>query len=262
VDLLNQINPLYSASGFVVGLLVGLTGVGGGTLMTPLLVLLFGIHPATAVGTDLLYASVTKSVGTLVHGLRATVDWRITGHLASGSVPATVLTVVLLHHMGSPDAVTARFISLALGVTLLLAALLLFARGWILAFAARHFPDPTPRRAALLTVATGMVLGVVVSLTSVGAGAMGATVLMLLYPRLPLARIVGSDIAHAVPLALLAGLGHWLIGTVDWHLLGSLLVGSLPGIALGSLAAERLPEVVLRPALAATLLVVGSRMVA
>jgi uncharacterized protein len=231
MDLLNHITPLYSASGFGVGLLVGLTGVGGGALMTPVLVLLFGIHPATAVGTDLLYASITKSVGALVHGVRATVDWRITVCLAAGSMPAAVLTIVLLHHMGSPDAASARLISCMLGVTLLPAALSLFGRGWLLIYAARSFAKPSPRVTALLTVVTGVVLGVLVSLTSIGARAIGATALLLLYPRLPVARIVGSDIAHAVPLALLAGSGHWLIGSVDWPLLGSLLAGSVPGIA-------------------------------
>jgi uncharacterized membrane protein YfcA len=155
---------------------------------------------------------------------------------------------------------TARLISLTLGGALLLTALSLFARPWIIAYAARWTADPASRRTALLTVA-GVLLGVLVSLTSVGAGAIGATVLLLLYPRLPIARIVGTDIAHAVPLALLAGLGHWLIGSIDGPLLGSLLTGSVPGIALGSLAATNLPEFLLRPALAAILLIVGSKMV-
>jgi uncharacterized membrane protein YfcA len=261
MDLLNHVDPLYSASGFGVGLLVGLTGVGGGSLMTPLLVLLFGIHPATAVGTDLLFASATKCVGTLVHGSRATVDWRITGRLALGSIPATALTILLLQRLGSPDEVTARLISITLGVALLLTGLSLFARKWLLGFAARHAVAPAPRQAALLTIATGALLGVLVSLTSVGAGAIGATVLLLLYPRLPAARIVGSDIAHAVPLTLLAGVGHWLIGSVDWGLFGSLLAGSVPGIVLGSFVVTSVPEFLLRPTLGAMLLIAGSRMV-
>jgi uncharacterized protein len=251
----------YALSGFCVGFVVGLTGVGGGSLMTPLLVLLFGIHPATAVGTDLLYASVTKCVGTLVHGARATVDWRITGRLAIGSIPATVLTILLLRRMGSPDEATARLISSVLGVALLLTALSLFARKWLLAYAARRFGAYAPARAVALTVVTGALLGALVSLTSVGAGAIGVTVLLLLYPRLPVARIVGSDIAHAVPLTLLAGFGHWLIGSVDWGLFGSLLAGSVPGIVLGSLVATSVPEFLLRPTLGAMLLIVGSRMV-
>jgi uncharacterized protein len=176
-------------------------------------------------------------------------------------MPASFLTVLMLHRMGSPDEAAARLISLTLGVTLLLTAVSLLARNWLLASAARPFATPTPRRAALLTVATGVIVGVLVSLTSVGAGAIGATGLLLLYPRIPVARIVGSDIAHAVPFALPAGLGHWLIGSVDWPLLGSLLTGSVPGIVLGSLTAASVREFVLRPALAAMLLLSGGKMV-
>ena len=253
-------NPMYSLSGFAVGLLVGLTGVGGGSLMTPLLVLLFGIHPVTAVGTDLLYASATKSVGTLVHGVARTVEWRVSLLLACGSIPSATLTLLALHTLGRPNAVIEHLMTVSLGVSLLLTALSLLLRARIVAFAERHCGRMSGRRVTGLTVATGVALGALVTLTSVGAGALGVTVLILLYPRLPTARIVGSDIAHAVPLTLLAGVGHWIMGDVDWGLLGALLVGSVPGIVIGSLLAARVPEQVLRPLLAATLMVVGGRL--
>ncbi len=254
------INPLYSASGFAVGVLVGLTGVGGGSLMTPLLVLVFGFHPATAVGTDLLYAAITKSAGTAVHGWRGTVDWRITGRLAVGSVPATAITLFALHHFGVKGEAATGLISTVLGVALILTAIAMVLRQRLLDFVQRHLPAPNPRRTTQLTVLTGVVLGVLVSLSSIGAGSLGVTVLFLLYPRLQTARIVGSDIAHAVPLCLVAGIGYWLLGTVDWSLLLSLLVGSLPGIALGSVLASRVPDLVLRPVLASALLLASSRL--
>ena len=255
------ISPAYTLSGLAVGLLVGLTGVGGGSLMTPLLVLVFGIHPATAVGTDLLYAAVTKSVGTAVHGFNGTVDWVLVRRLAGGSAPATLLTVLLLYALGTHGKPSAEVISFVLGLAVLTTAVLLFARGWLLRVVGPRLGNFGPRNAAVLTVTTGAVLGVLVALSSVGAGALGVTSLFLLYPRTPAARIVGSDIAHAVPLTLLAGTGHWLLGSVDWHLLASLLTGSIPGIVIGSLIAVRVPDRVIRPALACVLLVVGGRLV-
>jgi uncharacterized membrane protein YfcA len=255
------INPLYTASGFLVGLLVGLTGVGGGSLMTPLLVLLFGIHPATAVGTDLLYASVTKSVGTAMHGFNGTVDWRVVRRLATGSVPATIATIFVLYLIGKQGGESSRLISTVLGVAVLITAVLLLSRGWLLRQLGPRVGVDGPRHAALLTVLSGVILGVLVSLSSVGAGALGVTALFMLYPSMPAARIVGSDIAHAVPLTLLAGLGHWLLGSIDWHLLLSLLTGSIPGIIVGSLIAVRVPDRVVRPALACVLVVVGGRLV-
>ena len=256
------IDPSYAASGLGVGLLVGLTGVGGGSLMTPLLVLLFGVHPTTAVGTDLLFAAVTKSVGTAAHGLGGAVEWRVTGRLAAGSVPATAACVLALSRLGTPGPAVEHLIAVVLGVALLLTAGSLLFRARLVAYVARRFGAPRPERAAALTVATGALLGVLVALSSIGAGALGVTVLVLLYPRLPTARIVGSDIAHAVPLTLIAGLGHWYLGAVDWALLASLLAGSVPGIVAGSLLAARVPELVLRPVLAGTLLLVGTRLVA
>ena len=257
---LQSINWFYSASGFGVGLLVGFTGVGGGSLMTPLLVLLFGFHPSTAVGTDLLYAGLTKSGGTVVHGLNRTVDWRIVGRLAAGSLPGTAATLVALSFVDTGSARTGAAINTALGVALILTALTLVFRRQIQHGMARLTDALSDRQTAALTVLLGLFLGVMVSLTSVGAGAIGVTVLLVLYPRMPTVRIVGSDIAHAVPLTLLAGAGHWYVGSVDGPLLGSLLIGSLPGIALGSQLASRVPDAVLRPVLAATLILVGVRL--
>ena len=258
--ILNMIDPLYVLSGLAVGFIVGMTGVGGGSLMTPLLVLLFGIHPATAVGTDLLYAAATKATGTAVHGWNRTVDWRIAGKLAAGSVPAAVATLLAMRTYGMQSQGGSTLISTLLGAALLLTALSLVFRARLMAFSARHAPI-SPAMQSVLTIVTGGVLGVLVSVSSVGAGALGVTALIILYPRIPVARIVGTDIAHAVPLTLVAGLGHWLLGSVDWHILGSLLVGSLPGIVMGSATAPRVPEGVLRPMLACVLVVVGVRLI-
>jgi uncharacterized membrane protein YfcA len=258
---LNAPDPLFALSGFVVGLLVGQTGMGGGALMTPLLILLFGVHPATAVGTDLLYASATKTVGTLVHGLNHTVRWRIVGTLAAGSVPATALTLVTISRFDLDGATASGIISTVLGTMLLLTALTLVFRRQFIAIVGERATPIRSGRTTLLTVLTGIVLGVLVTITSVGAGAIGVTALLLLYPRLPMAVVVGSDIAHAVPLTLVAGLGHWSIGSVDWPLLLSLLSGSVPGIILGSYFSARLPDAVLRPILAVTLILVGCRLV-
>jgi len=261
MNVFSAIDPLFMLSGFVVGLLVGQTGVGGGALMTPILVLLFGVHPSTAVGTDLLYASATKSVGTLVHGLNHTVDWRIVGRLAFGSVPATLITVLVMSHSSIGGPGSGRIISLLLGVMLLLTALSLIFRARFLRLTGPMLDRVTPGQAGRLTVITGVMLGVLVTLSSVGAGALGVTALLMLYPRAPMALIVGSDIAHAVPLTLVAGIGHWWLGAVDWPLLTSLLSGSIPGIILGSYLSAHIPDRVLRPMLAAVLCVVGARLV-
>lgn len=253
----------YTVAGFAVGAVVGLTGVGGGSLMTPLLVLLFGIHPSVAVGTDLLYAAITKAGGTLAHGLKGTVDWRITRLLAMGSLPAAALTLVLVgrYAPGGIDG-AANLIKGALGVALVLTAISILLRKQIQAFALARFGSrPDPVRTARLTVLTGAVLGVLVSISSVGAGALGVTALFFLYPAMPALRIVGSDIAHAVPLTAVAGIGHWMLGSVDWFLLGSLLVGSLPGIWLGSHISTKLPDRVLRPILATMLVLVGAKLI-
>ncbi len=255
------IEPLYSLSGFAVGMLVGMTGVGGGSLMTPLLILLFGIHPTTAVGSDLLYAAATKTAGTLAHGLNDTIEWRIVGRLAAGSVPMTALTLFALSKLDLGGDAASGLITVVLSGALFVTAGALIFRRHILAAYSERFRRLDARQAAMLTIATGAVLGVLVSISSVGAGAIGVSALVLLYPRLPMARIIGSDIAHAVPLTLLAGIGHWIMGSVDWHLIGSLLAGSLPGIFLGSYMSSRVPDAVLRFTLATTLIVVGGKLV-
>jgi len=255
------INPIFSVSGFVVGLLVGFTGVGGGSLMTPLLVLAFGIHPATAVGTDLLYAGLTKITGTAVHGFNGAIDWKVVRRLALGSVPAAALTLLALAHFGIDAQGTGATISTTLGLALLLTAGALLMRKWLLARLAGFFERRSETEISALTTLLGGLLGVLVSISSVGAGAIGVTALVLLYPKMPTVRIVGSDIAHAVPLTLIAGAGHWWIGSVDFPLLASLLVGSIPGIMIGSHFANRVSDRVLRPVLAGTLALVGARLV-
>ncbi len=255
-------NPALSLSGLIVGLLVGLTGVGGGSLMTPILVLLFGFKPATAVGTDLLYAAITKSGGSWVHHRHGNIDWRITGRLALGSVPAAALSLFVLAHLGLENHNTARLISGALGVALLLTAGSLLFRQRLLTFARRYIGQAlNEQQTALLTILVGAIVGTLVAWTSVGAGALGVTALAFLYPRLAARRIVGSDIAHAVPLTLVAGMGHWYLGSVDVPLLLNLLLGSLPGIALGSHFAARVPERRLRSLLAAVLILVGGKLI-
>ncbi len=262
MSLFHAIQPLYSLSGFAVGLLVGLTGVGGGSLMTPLLILLFGIHPATAVGTDLLYAAATKTAGTAVHGWNRNIDWRVVGRLAAGSVPATAITILFLSQLLPPGHAKADFISPMVGVAVIITAISLMFRKTLLRYVSARQGKMTEARTTLLTIVLGATMGVLVSLSSVGAGAIGVTVLFILYPKFPTVRIVGSDIAHAVPLTLLAGAGHWYLGDVNFGLLGSLLVGSLPGIVIGSVVAARVPDTLLRPILASTLVVVGGKLIA
>jgi uncharacterized membrane protein YfcA len=254
-----MIDPLYSLSGFAVGMLVGMTGVGGGALMTPILILLFGIHPATAVGTDLLYAAATKTVGSLVHGYARSIDWRVVRRLASGSIPATVVTLAVLSHFNLNGDAARGLITLILSIALFVTAFVLVFGGSIVAAYRARVAELDPKRTAINTVLVGMLLGVLVTISSVGAGAIGVVALVLLYPHLPIAKIVGSDIAHAVPLTLIAGVGHWMMGSVDWHIMTSLLVGSLPGIFIGSYFAIRIPERALRLILATTLFVVASR---
>lgn len=257
-------DSIYTLSGFLVGLVIGGTGVGGGALMTPLLVLLFGVSPVIAVGTDLLYASLTKTLGGWVHGRRGTVDWRVAGLLSLGSLPAAVVTIALLKYL-APDEKTLR--ELVTGV--LSAALLLTAGALLLKSQIRKLAQHREGAVYQLrdhhlpaaTIVTGVVVGTLVTISSVGAGVLGTVALMFLYPRMQTVKVVGTDIAHAVPLTAVAGIGHLALGTVDLALLGSLLLGSLPGIYIGSNLSARVPEGVLRPVLATMLLVIGFKMV-
>jgi uncharacterized protein len=254
------IDPLYVASGFSVGLLVGMTGVGGGSLMTPLLIMLFGVHPATAVGTDLLYASATKAGGVLVHGWARTIHWPAVIRLASGSIPASLLTLLVLWQLELSAESVRGLVNSVLCFALLLTAISLIFRKFVIETLRARMERYDEATIARATVLVGAALGVLVSISSVGAGAVGVTALLLLYPQLPMARIVGSDIAHAVPLTLIAGIGHWAMGSTDWQLLGVLLIGSLPGIVIGSYCAVRVPETALRLMLAVILIVVAGKL--
>jgi uncharacterized membrane protein YfcA len=250
---------LYALSGALVGFFVGMTGVGGGSLMTPILILLFGFAPTTAVGTDQLFAGVTKTFGSAVHGFNGTVDWRIVGRLALGSVPGAILTLVVLYYLKFSGNAANVLVTKVLSVALLFTASSLVLRPWLIRIYKRRVGAKDTQQTARLTILTGLVLGVLVSLTSVGAGALGVTALILLYPDVPIGKIVGSDVAHAVPLTLVAGFGHWLQGSVNLSLLESLLVGSIPGILLGSYLVKYLPELAIRLTLATILVFVSGR---
>jgi len=254
---------VYTLSGFLVGLIVGITGVGGGSLMTPLLVLVFGVSPATAVGTDLLYASLTKSLGGWVHGKRGSVDWKVVGLLSLGSLPAAVVTITLLKYLALDEKTLRGLVTSVLSVALLLTATALLLKDQIKKIARRK--DGTVyelhhRYLPGATIATGIVVGVLVTISSVGAGVLGTVALLFLYPRMPAVKVVGTDIVHAVPLTAIAGMGHMALGTVDLVLLAGLLLGSLPGIYIGSHLSSKVPEKVLRPLLATMLLIIGARM--
>ncbi|MCS3903664.1 putative membrane protein YfcA [Methylohalomonas lacus] len=255
----------YSLAGFAVGFIVGMTGIGGGSLMTPILVLGFGVQPAVAVGTDLLYAAITKAGGIFVHNSKGTVDWRIVGLLTAGSVPTSIAMVFVLKWLEARGIHYGSLITTTLSVALILTALAMLFKERVHRFAEdddrfdllrqlhqRYLPH--------ITILTGVLLGVLVTLSSVGAGAIGTAALFFLYPRMTSIRIIGTDLAHAVPLTAVAGIGHAAIGTVDYSMLLSLLLGSLPGIYLGSHLATRLPEKIVRPALAAMLLIIGVRL--
>jgi uncharacterized membrane protein YfcA len=252
---------LYTLSGFAVGAIIGLTGVGGGSLMTPLLVLVFGVAPVTAVGTDLLFAALTKTGGAWAHARRGNVDWKIVGRLAAGSVPASAVTLLLLHVFVPDPGGLSAIVGVALGFALILTAGALLFRDRLHGWAARRAKAQTTNASTLrLTIWVGAILGVLVTVSSVGAGALGVTALFFLYPGLAAVRIVGIDIAHAVPLTLVAGLGHAAAGAVDWRLLAALLIGSLPGIWLGSALSQKIPERLLRTALAAMLVLIGGKL--
>jgi hypothetical protein len=258
-----QIDLAYTLAGFIVGFIVGLTGVGGGSLMTPILIFFFGIKPALAVGTDLLYAALTKSGGIWAHHRMGTIDWKIVRLLVAGSLPAALITVAVLRLLAAEKINYEGILTTTLGVALILTSLALLFKKRLLALA-HHERFPLVgvlhgRHRPLLTGLAGALLGVLVTLSSVGAGALGTTLLFFLYPQLRTVAIVGSDLAYAVPLTFVAGLGHLSLGGVDLILLASLLCGSLPGIYLGSHLGLRLPDGVVRMALAGMLMMIGLR---
>lgn len=248
------------ASGFGIGAIIGMTGVGGGSLMTPLLISVFKLNPAVAIGTDLWFAAITKSGGAWAHHRHGQVDYRVAGRLLAGSIPASLATIALMHVTGITSA-WAHALTFSLGIALLLTAVTVAYRQSWHAVGLKLERWLPPGRQARLTVLAGVVLGVLVSLSSIGAGALGATMILLLYPRMPTNRLVGTDIAHAVPLTLVAGIGHASLGHVEWLLLGSLLIGSLPGIWLGTQLTRRMPERLVRALLCLSLVGAGLKVI-
>ena len=252
----------YIVSGFAVGLLVGMTGVGGGSLMTPLLTLLFGVPPSVAVGTDLAFASITKTAGTFTHRLRGTVHWDIVKLLCIGALPAAVVATLGLRHFGTLNAEIGQVIRYSIAGSVMLTVVALLFKGkmlaWINASPSRQLQGRTLSAA---TITAGAVLGILVTVSSIGAGAIGATLLVMLYPRLSSAEVAGTDIAYAVPLTAIAAAGHWWLGSINWELLAMLLIGSLPGITLGSWIARSVPERFLRGLLAMTLTGVAAKLI-
>lgn len=252
----------YIISGFAVGLLVGMTGVGGGSLMTPLLTLLFGVPPSVAVGTDLAFASITKAAGTFTHRLRGTVHWDIVKLLCIGALPAAVGATLALRHFGTLTPEMGQIIRYSIAGSVLLTVVALLFKGKML-----HWINAKPERQlqgralSTATIVSGAVLGILVTVSSIGAGAIGATLLVMLYPRLSAAEVAGTDIAYAVPLTAIAAAGHWWLGSINWPLLAMLLIGSLPGITLGSWIARSVPERFLRGLLAMTLTGVAAKLI-
>ena len=252
----------YIVSGFAVGLLVGMTGVGGGSLMTPLLTLLFGVPPSVAVGTDLAFASITKTAGTFTHRLRGTVHWDIVKLLCIGALPAAVVATLALKHFGTLNEEIGQLIRYSIAGSVMLTVVALVFKGKMLAWInARPERQLQGRALASATIISGAVLGILVTVSSIGAGAIGATLLVMLYPRLSSAEVAGTDIAYAVPLTAIAALGHWWLGSINWELLAMLLIGSLPGITLGSWVARAVPERFLRGLLAMTLTGVAAKLI-
>ena len=252
----------YIVSGFAVGILVGLTGVGGGSLMTPLLTLLFGVSPSVAVGTDLAFASITKTAGTLGHRYRGTVHWQIVKYLCIGALPAALLSTFALKYFGTLNKEIGQIIRYSIAGSVILTVIALLFRGKMRNWIAKH-PEKQLQGKSLTiaTIVSGALLGTLVTISSIGAGAIGATLLVFLYPKLPPAEIAGTDIAYAVPLTAIAAFGHWWLGSINWGLLAMLLLGSVPGITIGSLAARAVPEKILRGLLATVLTAVAVKLV-
>lgn len=253
---------LYILAGGAVGIAIGMTGVGGGSLMTPLLIL-FGFPYNVAIGTDLLYAAITKSGGIVSHHRQKNIDWKLVGLFAAGSIPASLVTTLLLSTVFVNAEDYKPVLTTALGVMLILTSIVLLFRQK-LQTATHETPNAfaiwSQQHSTIITVIAGILLGVFVTLSSVGAGAFCAALLLMLYPKLSSIRVVGTDIAHAVPLTLVAGLGHLIfLGNVNFVLLGCLLIGSLPAIHLGTKLGSRVPSHIMLKVLASILLVLGIR---
>jgi uncharacterized protein len=258
-------NPLlYAICGLIVGALVGLTGVGGGSLMTPILMLVFGQSPAMAVGTDLMFSASTKLVATASFGFSRRVDWRIVGRLVIGSVPAASAVIIWFWLNGRPPGVVDQVISRCLAVILALAAVALLMQNPLRRLGLRFtatWLNRAERHKVMLTVVAGSLLGFGVTMTSVGAGALGVAALVALYPlRLTSDRLVATDIAHALPITAIAAAGHAVLGHVDLRVLACLLVGSIPGVLLATRASIRLPPQLTRTLIAIMLALVSERL--
>ncbi|PCI22075.1 MAG: hypothetical protein COB62_01925 [Piscirickettsiaceae bacterium] len=246
----------YIVAGASVGFIIGLTGVGGGSLMTPLLVLGFNVQPAIAVGTDLLYAAITKASGVWSHHKLRNIDWGIAKQLCLGSIPGSILCVIAIQYFDISGKTFDSIISSTLGFMLILTSIVIIFKEQISKrFTKRENYAPGPYSIILL----GAVLGILVTLSSVGAGAIGSALLLILYPSLKSQKIVGTDIAHAVPLTAIAGMGHFHLGHIDVSLLISLLIGSIPAIYIGAILGEKLPEKLLKNFIATTLMLIGLR---
>ena len=254
-----MIDVAYALAGALTGFVVGLTGVGGGALMTPILLIFFGVSPTTAIATDLWFAAITKLVGARVHHTNGNVDWQVARRLWLGSLPVALLIVVMVS-LGAQVA-KVDWLTKAIGIVVLITAIGLLVAPKLVAYArGRRIGQPEQFKAAqpALTVMSGGVLGLCVALTSVGAGALGSVMLLYIYPlRMTPHRLVATDIVHAIPLAVVAGLGYLFAGMVDWWMLASLLVGSVPTVLLGSLLAGRIPGRAVQLALALVLLAAG-----
>jgi uncharacterized protein len=257
------LDPMLVAAGAATGMLVGLTGVGGGAVMTPLLLLVFGVAPISAIGTDLWFAAMTKIVATRVHHRHALIDWQVVRRLWAGSLPASVATVLWMK-LVPIGADTAGFLKLMIACAVVFTALAMLFQKQLHAFGRKLRVTSAEKFKAVqgpTTIAAGALLGVLVTLTSIGAGALGVVFLAYLYPlRLTPSRLVATDIVHAIPLAMFAGAGHLLIGNVDFSLLGNLLIGSVPAVVVGALLSAYLPQSVLRSALSSILLFTGYKL--
>jgi len=243
----------YIFAGASVGFVIGITGVGGGSLMTPLLVLGFQVQPAIAVGTDLLYAAITKAGGVYSHHKFKNIDWTIAKNLCLGSIPASIVSVFAIQALNISDDVFAQIISLVLGVMLVCTSIVIIFKQRLIKF--KSTQKPKPRNIIIL----GACLGVLVTISSVGAGAIGSAILLILYPNMLSNKVVGTDIAHAVPLTAIAGLGHLHLGNIDFNLLTSLIIGSLPAVYLGSKVGKVIPDKMLKNIIATILMIMGLR---